>query len=113
MGEKCEEHSKVCGDLGGINANITNLTAAVLALTAQINTLSQPIYARINFVEEKVDKHESESAKYREKIIVTEKVLQTFMQHQDDKEKSAMWRIGITVTVINMVVMVLMKVFIG
>jgi hypothetical protein len=110
--EQCAEHANVCKDLGGISANITNLTAAVVALTAQIEILKNPIYEKINFVEGKLDKHEDESYKYREKIILTEKVLQDYMKHQDEKEKTSMWRIGITVTIISVVVQVLMRVLV-
>lgn len=102
--ETCNDHAKMCGDMGAINANITNLTAAITTLSAQIAAISAPIHTRINFVESKVDKHEDESQKYREKIIITEKVLQDYMKHQDEKEKTAMWRIGITVTVISVIV---------
>lgn len=113
MSGQCDEHSKMCGDMGAINANITNLTAAITTLSAQIAAISAPIHSRINFVESKVDKHEDESQKYREKIIITEKVLQDYMKHQDDKEKTAMWRIGITVTIITALVQVGMKIWLG
>ena len=108
--EQCADHANICKDLGGINANITNLTAAVVALSTQINTLTTPIYSEINFIKGRMDKHEEEAGRYREKIVVTEKVLQDYMKHQDEKEQSAMWRIGITVTIISLVANALLKV---
>jgi hypothetical protein len=111
--EQCSEHSKVCGELGGIGANITNLTSAIAMLNTTIANLAPPIYARIEAVERKLDDHEVDSHKYREKILTTESVLQAYMKHQDEKEKRAMWQIGIVVTIINLFATAIIKTFTG
>ena len=119
---KCAEHSRVCGDLGGINANITNLTAAVVSLTAQINNLTQPIHERINGIEREVNSHAIESVKYREKILVTEKLLQDYMLHQKaksisdaqdrkDTERKVMQRMTLIVAIVSIIVQVVIRVF--
>lgn len=120
--EQCAEHSKICGDLGGINANITNLTAAVMQLTSQINILTQPIYVRINSVEQALNQHAIESVKYREKILTTEKILQDYMLHQEEKsvidaqdrkdtERKVMQRMTLIVAIVSIIVQVVIRVF--
>lgn len=109
--EQCDEHSRVCGDLGGINANITNLTAAVVSLTVQINNLTQPIHERINGIEREVNSHAIESVKYREKILTTEKILQEYMLHQEEKSIKVMQRMTLIVAIVSIIVQVVIRVF--
>jgi uncharacterized membrane-anchored protein len=89
--EQCEQHNDFCKLMGEIGANINNLTMS-------INTLN----ARIDGSFEAIAEHIRESHVYREKIIQTETVLRDYIKHQEEKEKQAMWRIGIVVTIINL-----------
>lgn len=120
MVEKCDEHSKMCGDMGGVSANITNLTAAVVSLTAQINALSNPIYAEINGLRNHLNKHEVDAMPFREKVLTTEKALQEYMRHQKEKEEAnaqdrkdseikIIQRMSLIVTIISIIAQILMK----
>jgi hypothetical protein len=109
MEHQCEEHGKVCGELGSIGANINSLTAAILTLNNKIDVMSSPIYHRIDKIEDKVTAHENDSLKYREKIVQTEVVLREYIKHCDEREARAMWRIGIVVTLINVSVTVVVR----
>jgi hypothetical protein len=101
--EQCADHNKFCESMGGFTANIANLTAAILALNVEIKTFVDSIHKRINKIEDEIAEHQKDSLPFREKIIATETVLRNFIKSQEEKERQAMWRIGIIVTIINVV----------
>jgi len=100
MGEQCEDHNKFCEMMGGIGANIVNLTSS-------INTLN----ARIDGSFDVIAEHIRESVPYRTKIDQLETVMKLHIEAEERKSKDAMWKIGITVTVISVVVQIVAGVF--
>ena len=99
--QQCDQHNAMEKERGSMAANIANLTVAVGTLNTRLAEMIVQTHTRIDRVEERFNHHDTEGVKYREKIVMTERVLQQYMQHQEVRETRAMWRIGITVAILN------------